>query len=254
MPATPETLESADFVIPFGADRILPGQLSWLETADGAVVDCVLPHATIRRAKAAALRLNGGGLEFGEPPPLAAMPEIADQLAYLLVHFQRYCGVLDKHPRRFLARYFDFVHRQILDRRAELSRSLARFQGLYRFDHWAFSAPRPLPRAHLHAPELGTTQGYDPADLVRVDFAFWTGAETVAIDLIGSETRGETDALRRARLTQNGVRLIDIPHDLLDPARRREFDHCLPADFHRFWQGEAVPSGPFTLTPLPEPP
>jgi hypothetical protein len=233
-------------VIPFGTDAVAPEQLSLTETADGIAVDCRLPHVIIERAAARPLRLNSGGLEFGEPPPLPQMPEVADQLAYLLTHFQLYCTVWDKHPRRFLDSYFAFIHRQVLECRPELTQTLAPFGDLYRFEQWAFSALRPLPRAHL-----GTAE--DTAAMIRVDIAFWTGAEIVAIDLLGSETRGNSHARRREDLARIGVRLIEIHHEILAEARSSDFAALLPTIFHRFWETEPLPSGPFTAGPLPDP-
>lgn len=233
-------------VIPFGADAIAPEQLSLTETADGARIECRIPHVILERADGRPLRLNSGGLEFGEPPPLPEMPKVPDQLAYLLTHFQLYCTVWDKYPRLFLDSYFAFIHRQILDNRRELIESLKPFKDLYTFEQWAFSALRPLPRAHLGAPE-------DAAAMIRVDFAFWTGAEIVAIDLLGSETRRKSHAKRSTVLANNGVKLIEIRHETLAEAGSSDFAAALPAEFHRFWEAEPLPSGPFRTAPLPTP-
>jgi len=233
-------------VIPFGTDAVAPELISITETADGFGVDCRIAHVVLDRTDAPPLRLNGGGLEFGEPPPLPQMPEVDQQLDYLLAHFQRYCSVWDRYPRAFLTSYFAFIHRHIMDNRRELAQSLARFEDLYRFDQWAFSAPRPLPRAHPMARDAG--DGFLP----RVDFAFWTGSEIVAIDLIGSATRGKAHEERRAVLARNGVKVIEIPHGILDSAHEGDFAAALPAEFHRFWETEPLPSGPFKTAPLPE--
>jgi hypothetical protein len=239
--------QGSPIIIPFGSDSVAPEQISRNETADGKRIECRLPHVILDPAARLPLRLNSGGMEFGEPPPLPQMPEISDQLAYLLTHFQLYCTVWDKFPRAFLARYIGFIHDQVMDHREELTRSLAPFGDLYRFDEWTFSALRPLPRAHLWIPK------FDGGRMFRVDFAFWTGAEIVAIELRGSETETKSDARREEILTQNGVRVVQISHDLLTEARARDYAARLPAEFHRFWETEPLPSGPFRPDTMPNP-
>lgn len=229
-------------IIPFGADAVAPHQFSVSKSADGVEIDCRLPHVIIDQADAVPLRLNSGGLEFGEPPPLPEMPKVSEQLDYLLAHFQRYCSLWDKHQRAFLERYFAVIYSHIMENQQELIQSLVRFGNLYRFDQWAFSALRPLPRAHLLAPENSDSS---ELAMVRVDVAFWTGFEIVAIDLIGSETRGKAQDRRRERLIRNGVKVIEIPHGILDESHSNEFRGSLPSDFYRFWEMEALPSGPF---------
>jgi hypothetical protein len=240
-------------IIPFGADGVAPEQLSVRETDDGRQVECRLPHVIIDPSDDLALRLNSGGLEFGEPPPLPLMPEVADQLAYLLTHFKLYCTVWNKYPRLFLDRYFEFIRDQVAGNQAELTQSLAPFGDLYEFEQWAFSALRPLPRAHLWAPEDDTVTEFDSAGWIRVDFAFWGGAEIVAIDLIGSETRGASHARQSTRLAQHGIKVIEFPNAFLADAASNDFAASLPAEFLRFWDPGPLPSGPFRTTPLPDP-
>jgi len=240
-------------IIPFGTDKVSPEQLSWRETDDGRRVACRLPHVIIDLAEHLALRLNSGGLEFGEPPPLPLMPKVVDQLAYLLNHFQLYCTVWDKFPRLFLATYFKFIRDQVSDNEAELIQSLAPFGDLYGCEQWAFSALRPLPRAHLWIPENEAIEAFDSAGWVRVDFAFWTGAEIIAIDLVGTETRGPSHAGRLARLARHGVKMIEMPNGVLTDANPDNFAGNLSKEIHNFWTSGPLPSGPFRTTPLPDP-
>ncbi len=248
-----EFTQGSPIIIPFGADKVMADQIFLSETADGMEIHCRIPHVVIDRADRLPLRLNSGGLEFGEAPPLAQMPEVPDQLAYLLTHFQRHCTVWDKYPRAFLDRYFAFIHGQMMENRPELTKSLAKFKDLYRFDQWAFSALRPLPRAHLWAPENAEIREFDAGQMLRVNFAFWTGAEIVAIDLIGTETRGEAHATRRNRLTRNGVKIIEMRHEYLGETRSSDFAASLPPEFHGFWKTQPLPAGPFRTIPLPDP-
>jgi len=222
-------------VIPFGADRVSAAQV--LETGDGYTYH--LPRITVQPGKA--LRLNSGGLVFGTPPPLAAIPEVADQLQFLRGHFQHHCGIWAKPARLFIERYFEFIAAEIAVHRAELETGWKRFGSLYIPEHWAFSALRPLPRAHLIAPE--TPEDPPPDCLLRCDIAFWSSEGAIAIDLVGAGTRGAAHARWRTRLEATGIRVIEIHREHL--ADSDSLRACLPGDFLEFWRGEAVPTGPF---------
>lgn len=226
-------------IIPFGADTVTAAQVLDTDDGNGDRYAYHLPGMTVHPGQA--LRLNSGGLVFGAPPPLAALPEVADQLQFLRGHFQHHCGIWSKPARLFVARYFDFIAAEIAQHRADLETELKRFGSLYIPEHWAFSALRPLPRAHLIAPE---NPGEPPPEcLVRCDIAFWSAKGAVAIDLVGASTRGAAHARWRARLGAAGTRVIEIQREHL--ADSESLRACLPDDFHAFWRGEAVPTGPF---------
>ena len=233
--SAPDTIATGPTVIPFGADAVTAAQV--VETDGGH--DYRLPCANVQPGKA--LRLNSGGLVFGSPPPLATMPAVADQLLFLRGHFQHHCGIWAKSARLFIERYFEFIEMEIAAHRAELEIRLERFGSLYIPEHWAFSALRPLPRAHLEAPENpGETP---PESLVRCDIAFWPAKGAVAIELVGTTTRGATEEKWRARLETADIRVIEIrPEQLADSD---SFRACLPDDFRKFWHQEALPAGPF---------
>jgi hypothetical protein len=227
-------------VIPFGADTVTAAQLDRTD----AGVSYRLPSVTVQSGRA--LRLNSGGLVFGNPPPLEAMQTVPDQLAFLRGHFQHYCGIWGKHARLFIELYFDFIEHEIDAHRAELDDRLKRFGSLYTANQWAFSAFRPLPRAHLIAPEHADATL--PDSLIRTDIAFWTADGAVVIDLIGSSTRTSADTRRRNRLDAAGIRVVSVPHKVLTDAESTALGACLPEDFHAFWRHDALPVGPFRAT------
>jgi len=222
-------------VIPFGADTVTEAQV--LYSRDGYTYR--LPSMALHPGEA--LRLNSGGLVFGTPPPLANLPLVADQLGFLRGHFQHHCGIWAKNARLFIARYFDFIAAEITSHRAELETGLERFGSLYIPEHWAFSALRPLPHAHLIAPE--TPGEAPPGCLLRCDIAFWSAKGAIAIDLVDASTRGAAHARWRARLDAADIHVIEIRREHL--ADSDSFRVCLPDDFHAFWRGEALPTGPF---------
>jgi hypothetical protein len=107
------------------------------------------------------------------------------------------------------------------------------FHGLYSYRDWLFTALRPLPRAHLELPD---------GSMTRVDFAFWTGAALLAIDLAGSETAGAAQRVRADRLRDAGVERIEIPNAAL---AAEDLARHLPPVLSRFWKHAPIPCGPF---------
>ncbi len=226
------TFSSQKLPIPYGAARLPAG---WLSRGESGEIACAVPHAIVDTGSREPLRLNGGQYEFATPPTPAEMGEPLAQLDFLKRDMQRRCDMWNKRQKRFLDRYFAFVADQVENNRDSLLRKITPFGSLYRYGDWMFSAPRPLPRAHLHA-----------AGMIGVDFAFWTGRGFLAIELVGSETRGPGDETRHERLREAGIAVLEMPA-MLDA---QGFAALLPASFHRFWEGQALPRGPFGTTAL----
>ncbi len=226
------TMSDRKITIPYGAARLPAG---WLSRSDSGEVACAVPHVIVDTDSRETLRLNGGQYEFATPPLPAEMGEPMAQLDFLKRDTQRRCDMWSKRQKRFLDYYFEFVAGHVEDNRDALMCKIDRFGSLYHYRDWMFSAPRPLPRAFL------------PADgMIGVDFAFWTGRGFLAIELTGSETRGPGDEARHERLRDAGVAVLEMPA-LLDA---QDFAKLLPASFHRFWEGQALPCGPFRTTAL----
>lgn len=239
-------------LIPHAADAVRPDQIERTPGPDGPAIRYRLPAVSVEPGRA--LRLNSGQIEFGTPPSPDVLADTDRQLDFLCRHFQQQCGMWSKYARRFVDRYFAFVRLEIDTHRPELERLLAPFGDLFAVEDWAFSALRPLPRAHLPAPGPGRDR--PPESLVRTDVAFWTAAGAVAIDLVGRTTPRDADRERHALLRAAGVSVVCIPHEALDTDDDAAFADRLPNALRRFWLGEALPSGPFGAGPtawtLPE--
>ena len=136
------------------------------------------------------------------------------------------CGDYAPLRGQFIRCYFEFLATQIAAQRIELAEQLKRYDGLYAPDDWTWSALRPLPRAWLPA------QGR----MLPADIAFWDGTQPIAIELAARDTE------RVAALRNAGITVLRMePNALAD---------LLPACFHRFWQGQTLPSSPFRR-PIP---
>ena len=221
-------------LIPYGverwsADYLAPG-------GAGGAPACLVPHVIIDPARRAPLRLYDGPYDFIEAPPLQDLADPAAQLDYLRAYVDRHCGLWAKFQKLFIDRYFAFVSAEVEAGRRDLEGRAAAFGGLYNYRDWLFSALRPLPQAHLCL-DVGAGR-----PLVRVDFAFWTGAAVLAVDLVGTETAGPAQEARAARLKAAGITRVKLPQAALHAGTLA--DH-LPPPLVRFWQDDPVPSGPF---------
>ena len=187
------------------------------------------------------LRLNDGPYDFAELPPAAGTGTVAERLAILRDHLAEFCDQWAKRPRQFVALYFRFIDGVIAADRAAIGAHVKKFGGLFTADDYAFSALRPLPRAHL--PVAGDTH-------VRVDFAFWTGERLVAVDIAGDEARGSAWQDRAQRLEGAGVQRVEIPSAAIAKDDPDVLRAALPTEFATFWRGEPLPSSPFRATSL----
>ena len=180
--------------------------------------------------RGAPLRLSDGPYPFAEPPDLIRLATTAARLDFLREHLRSLCGLWAKPRLQFLDAYFAWIGATLAVAPAHRALTDAG-HGLFAPEDWSFAALRPLPSVLLLA---GT-------DTIRADFAFWTGAGLVAVEL-----PGERRAQRRgqlARLAASGVTVIElVPADLADAAA---LGAKLPAAFGEFWRGVALPHSPF---------
>jgi len=188
------------------------------------------PAVTIDTDARDPLRLNDGPYSYddGIQGPGASA---AERLAFLRDHLTELCDMWAKRPRQFVDLYFRFITRIMERDRARIEDKVGRLGGLFTPGDFAFSALRPLPRAHLQD--------------IRVDFAFWTGSALVAIDITSDDSRSATWEKRRTALIAADVQTIEIPGSMIardDPAI---LESLLPRDFAGFWQDETLPSSPF---------
>ena len=135
-------------------------------------------------------------------------------------------------------------------RRTKCERDPGAIGALYDARDWVYSAPCPLPRAHLHAPASGAGENA-PTDeqSVKVDFAFWNGRHFLAIDFGRSRFLPRAAREREQRLRDAGVVLIEaLPQG---EAGWAEFlERLLPSPESAFWSGETIPMGPFPSAAL----
>jgi hypothetical protein len=229
--------ERPDIRIPFG-------------TADPAKALAVLEAggretgvAVIETGRTEPLRLHHGPYDFRATPGLGSASDTQSRLDLIRGHLSALCDLWAKHQRAFIDAYFDFITAEIEAHEAALAEDLAPFGGLYEPADWAFSALRPLPRAHI---------ALDRGRFAALDMAFFDGTSIVGITVATGQslTKGrlaELDAVKAA-----GVTLIEIENLALNRDGAAYLTAALPETFHRFWQGEVLPVSPFKPSAIAE--
>jgi hypothetical protein len=233
-----------EIAVPFGIDRWSPQSVRAMRGSRGkAQVEAPFPCILVHRGEGKPLRLYEAAVALflrGKPAsqddPLAS---IRDQLKSLCDPWHRPAW---EFVDEYLAAIEGFVARYA---GAILAQSIGGGT-LYEARDWIFSAPCPLPRAHLHAP----AEGAEPdAQWVKVDFAFWNGGNFVAVDFSGARFLPRAAQERRARLLHAAVDLIEAtPRD--ETSWEAFLARLLPPSRRAFWSGETIPMGPFPSAAL----
>jgi hypothetical protein len=191
--------------VPYGVDSWSIEELVIKRSGNGAVsVDASFPCAAIDKRNRKPLRLNSEvfsvASNFNAPQGAIALTVLSD-------HLKGLCRTWDRLSLRFLDGYFGHIANMLGVHREVIAAKLAPFAGLYAAADWTFSAPKPLPRAHLYAPR-NEGASWVAEDFVQVDFAFWLGDRMVAVlSKPGSLTPARANE-RVARLEQADVTTV----------------------------------------------
>jgi hypothetical protein len=205
------------------------------------------PCVAINRAAGEPLRLNNTPYEFGFVPNLDAGAEPA---MVLKDYLKGLCRPWDNLGAGFVEAYFRFISDVVEEHNVALAAKLGGYEGLYDYRDWLFSAPIPLPRAHLPAPpEAGATG--TPADFVRVDFAFWLGDRLVAAHSAQSALTPRRAREYADRLRLAGIEVVPFAAADLAGDARGLFTRVLSRAL-AFWEGDVLPVGPFRSPALEE--
>lgn len=253
MPATIKQISDL-LLIPYGSqsvradvlDQLRAGRLDDLERPGAPVV-------VIDTTQQIPLRMHDLVHPFTLPPIAQDLAHAQTQLAFLEQHLSRHCGAYAKSSQIFIASYFADLRAAVRGNEQALIDKMGELFGLLEVDHWCFSACMPLPRAHLYVPEnapegaseTGNTNDYQQADFIMVDFAFWSGADLVAVVI----DKGNTliGARKRAldRLVANNIKLKSIGMDALHSDQSQAVLNSLGPAFKTFWSDLSIPRSPF---------
>jgi len=242
MTVTPDVI-----VVPYGVDSWSIEELVVNRSGNGAIsVDASFPCAAIDKSNKKPLRLNS---EVFSVAPNFNAPQGATPLTLLSDHLKGLCRTWDRLSLRFLDGYFAHIANMLGVHRDVIATKLAPFAGLYVAEDWTFSAPKPLPRAHLYAPHNTSasldTEDFVQADFVQVDFAFWLGERMVAVlAKPGTLTPARANE-RLARLEQADVVTVHFTAQDIEKEPEALFDRII-GDFGALIDNVGiVPISPF---------
>ena len=229
-------------VVPYGVDSWSIEELVVNRSSDGALrVEAPFPRAAIDKRNKKPLRLNSEA--FSVAANFNA-PQGATPLTVLSNHLKGLCRTWDRLSLRFLDGYFAHITDMLGVHRELIATKLAPFAGLYTAEDWVFSAPKPLPRAHLHAPR-NNGPSWDIEDFVQVDFAVWLGDRLVAVlSKPGSLTPGRANE-RVARLEQAGVTTVHFTAQDIEKEPAALFDRVIGEFGALIDNAGVVPISPF---------
>ena len=236
------SLISDVIIVPYGVDSWSVEELAIKRLSDDAIgLDASFPCAAINKSDKKPLRLNSEA--FSVAPNFDAR-QGAKPLTILGDHLKGLCRTWDRLSVQFLDGYFAHLGNMLGVHRDAIATKLAPFAGLYAAQDWIFSAPKPLPRAHLYAPR-NNSAAWNTENFVQVDFAFWLGERMVAVlSKPGTLTPARTGE-RLARLAQTDVTTIHFSAEDLVKEPTALFDRII-GDFGALIDNAGVvPMSPF---------
>jgi hypothetical protein len=246
----------ARLLVPYGTERI-PAQLTHVREAQqglaaGETAEVGLPGApvvSLDLGSNVALPMQALRHPFTLPPLAQDLAHGASQLACLRHHLVKICGLWAKSQVAFIEAYFDAIVAHVAERKDALAARIGVLSGLVEPAHWCFSAPMPLPRAHLCLDESGFLSDPGSVRSIKMDVLFRDRRGLLALDL----SRGHLTGNRRRdleALEAAGVRIhrlagaFPIGPGLLE---------LLGSDFSDFTDDVALPNSPFHGSGLPVP-
>jgi hypothetical protein len=230
-------------LVPYGVDTWPVGTINVRRFGDGSLhLGAPFPCAAIDKTSNRPLRLNSEALDTAAS---FNVHQGATPLNLVKERLKRFCRPWDRLSLQLLDGYFEHIANMLSVHQDAIAKKLAPFLGLYAAEDWAFSAPKPLPRAHLRALRTAGNGGWDIEDFVQADFAFWLGDRMVAVLSQPGVLMPTRAAERLARLKQAGVGVVHFNAENLtrDPAAL--FQRII-GDFGALLESAgAVPSSPF---------
>ncbi len=145
--------------------------------------------------------------------------------------------------RQFISAYFDFLKDLTTNIIDPSEYAFIRNRFPKQDPRWVFDALLPLPQAHLYVVDplrdnSWASDPFSPKNMFKVDFAFWTGEELVAIEIDGGSHIGSEKHIRKDRMLQRaGVPVIHIMNSEIEEQPREVIKRLLPKSVTEFWTG-----------------
>jgi len=226
-------------LIPFGGPKWSIKSIGVVGVSTtGTYLQSDTPLAYIDKSKQHALRLR----DFTAVVP-GNWPEIdsaADAANFIRDHLREKCELATNHERRFLDLYFEFCQERMKPP-AYLARSRKErkdWGAPYDDEDWIFEALLPLPQAHLYQNDpLEDEYSFVPKRMMKVDFAFWTGKQLVAVEIDGGSHIGSQTHVEKDRLLQRaGITVVHVLNAEITKHGKKVVERLLPSEITQFWK------------------
>lgn len=102
-------------------------------------------------------------------------------------------------------------------------------------------------------PFVSKFSSFVPERMVKVDFAFWTGTDIVAVEIDGSSHIGSQNHVTKDRLLQRaGVNVIHILNDELLKHHDKVITKLMPPEISKYWVGneDSLHLNPLDIIPF----
>jgi hypothetical protein len=204
--------------MPFGCPKwdIDQIQVAGVST-DGTYFTSKTKCVHIDTAKREPLRLRDFMYFF--PDERSSFPELDDPIEaaeFVFSFLKNNCEVGTIHEKKFL----DLYHKYLLIKLTEYYFGREWEVDKKTFCEKLFISLMPFPQAHLYARDPFAPYAYkdfSPERMFKVDFAFWTGQQLVAIEIDGGSHIGSVDHIEKDRmLARANVRMIHILNSEID--------------------------------------
>lgn len=236
-------------IIPFGCkDKWNINQIKLVGvSANATYIESSIPCAYINKNNKDPIRLTSFTSVF--PKPVGGFPSINnayESLKYIFDYFKQKCQLDTIYENKFLDIYFEYCQSQYPSFLYPNS-----YFPIYDTDCW-FNALLPLPQAHVYINNpLDNQSSYlIPEQMCRIDFAFWTGHQIIAVEIDGDGKPGSNIIPRDRMLKEAGIKVIHILNSEIDRLGVKIIDLLLPHPISSFLAPEYGFDGYCGINPL----
>jgi hypothetical protein len=166
----------------------------------------------------------------------------SEALSNILSTVIEFGNLQTQSERRFIEAYFRYLTHAASE--AEKDESYGYFTSKFpdADPDWVFYALLPLPQAHLYVVDPledfhSIRSPVPPKNMFKVDFAFWTGEQFVAVEIDGGSHIGSDKHIRKDRMLQRaGVQVVHILNSEVEKMPEKVIRRLLPGDVAHFWK------------------
>lgn len=236
-------------IIPFGCPKYDIEKLKVVGVSTEATYfESKIPCAYIDKAEKVALRLT----DFRDVYP-GELPKIENDIEafdYIRERLRELCDPRDGLEKKFLNKYFTYCQKKLesvellaMEKRDSpvyiiINASFKLASGHTPWDSIRlFDAVLPLPQAHIYVNNPikleQHSDEYVPKSMFKMDFAFWTGEQIIAIE-IDSPRKLIKDLIPRRRMLEDaGIKVINVLHHEIEQLDEpRVMERLLPESMH----------------------